>query len=64
MAGIATVILPGQEALFTLPPASSDHPIGRTRLSLPGRGHISLIVRHAESILGPLVADLIVASAS
>jgi hypothetical protein len=33
MAGIATAILPGQEALFTLPPASSDHPIGRTRLS-------------------------------
>jgi hypothetical protein len=28
MAGFATAILPGQEALFTLPPRSTDHPIG------------------------------------
>jgi hypothetical protein len=39
MAGFATAILPGQEALFILRPASSDHPIGGTRLSrnVPGK---------------------------
>jgi hypothetical protein len=39
MAGFATAILPGEEALFTLRPASSDHPIGVTRLSrnVPGK---------------------------
>src|SRR4029450_13787078 len=33
MAGFATAILPGQEALFTLPPRHPLYPIGGSRLN-------------------------------
>jgi hypothetical protein len=44
MAGFAAAILPGQEALFTIQPASTDHPIGGFRLSMK-RGGTSTVDR-------------------
>jgi hypothetical protein len=45
---------------------SSKRPPTRSNQAqfLPDDGHISIIVKHTGSILRPLVADLIVASAS
>jgi integrase len=41
MAGFAAAILPGQEALSTIQPASTDHPIGGSRLKEVDRQAVS-----------------------
>jgi hypothetical protein len=62
VAGVATAIFPGQEALFTLWPASSNYRIGGTRLSsdAPGAKGPRTVADHHDTMKAAGEFDLAV----